>query len=97
VAKSIVDFLDAAAPELQQQHTVLYLRAKVTIKRNQIAYAEAAKAVDNARKSSSARILATLDRVLHGVDKRLTGVLLKPMPLGVAIAAALIASVTWLR
>lgn len=101
VAKAIVDFLEVATPELQLQHTALFLRAKVTIKRNQIAYAEANKAVDNARKRPSAGIVASLDRVLHGFDKRLCGAMLKPMPLGMALAAIFVASlatsVTWLR
>ena len=100
VAKSIVDFLELASPDLQNQHTALFLRAKVTIKRHQIAYAEAAKAVDNARKSSSPGLLANLDRVLgviRGADKRITSMLLNPMPLGVVVAVALIACSRWLR
>lgn len=100
VAKSIVDFLELASPDLQNQHTALFLRAKVTIKRNQIAYAEANKAVDNARKSSSPGLLANLDRalgVVRGADKRITSMLLNPMPLGVVVAVALIACSRWLR
>ena len=96
VAKSIVDFFDGASPDLQQQHTVLYLRAKVTIKRNQIAYAEANKAVENARKSSSSGLLAGIDQALRRVDNQITGILLNPVPLGTVIWAMLLVTVVWL-
>ena len=95
VAKSISDFLEASPDDLKR-HTALYVRAKVTLKRGQIAYAEAQKAVETARKSSSG-VLAGLDRTLKRLDAAVTDVMLSPMPFGTAILVAMVAGMFWLR
>ena len=72
------------------------VRAKVTLKRGQIAYAEAQQAVATARKSSSG-VLAGLDRTLRRLDAAVTDVMLSPMPLGTAILIAVVVAMFWLH
>lgn len=95
VAKSICDFLETS-PEDLKRHTALYVRAKVTLKRGQIAYAEAQRAVETARKSSSG-LLAGIDRALKRLDTAIAGVMLSPMPFGTAILVATLVAMVWFR
>lgn len=67
VAKSIVDHFEACPKGLHDSDVDtlgLFLRAKVTIKREQIAYAQALQAVEKAR---------TQSRGLHGVLRSASG------------------------
>jgi hypothetical protein len=57
VAKTIVDYFDAAPADLHNEKIgidvfALYLRAKITLKRNAVAYAEGLEAIERAKLAS---------------------------------------------
>lgn len=97
VAKSIVDHFDAFPKDLQNKEVDalgLYLRARVTLKRQQVAYAEMQKAMAAAEQSSrSLRGRAT--RALRFCRDARDAVLADPAPALVVCAIAVLA--IWLR
>ena len=76
---------------------MLYLRAKVTIKRGQIAYAEANKCVDNARKSSSKSLVVSLEGALRSIDDRVTATLSKPFVCALVTNTVIVTMILWWR
>lgn len=97
VAKSIVDHFDAFPKDLQNKEVDafgLYLRARVTLKRQQVAYAEMQKAMAAAEQSSrSLRGRAT--RALRFCRDVRDAALTDPAPALVVCAIAVLA--VWLR
>lgn len=97
VAKSIVDHFDAFPKDLQNKEVDalgLYLRARVTLKRQQVAYAEMQKAMAAAEQSSrSLRGRAT--RALRFCRDARDAALASPAPALVMCAIAVLA--IWLR
>lgn len=93
VAKSIVDHFDAFPKDLQNKEVDalgLYLRARVTLKRQQVAYAEMQKAMAAAEQSSrSLRGRAT--RALRFCRDLRCAVLADPAPALIVCAIAVLA------
>ncbi len=91
VAKSIVDHFDVQPKGLDNKGVDtlgLYLRAKVTIKRQQIAYAQAQQAIDKARQDSRSfgGVLKSVVTVLGATRDAFAA---KPEYLGAAALAVL--------
>ena len=96
VAKSLVDHFDANPKDLAFPDVDafgLYLRAKVTIKREQISYAQAQAAVTKAREQSRG-VRGIVKSFLGFVSAVNSAVATNPAP--IAIAATL-AALVWFR
>lgn len=91
VAKSIVDHFDANAkdllsPKIEVDVYALYLRAKITLKRDQVAYKAAQDAVAKAREQSRG-LRGAARAVTHHVSEMRRAILAQPQIAAIAVAA----------
>ena len=96
VAKSIVDHFDAHPKDLQDpgvDRLGLYLRAKVTLKREQVSFAIAQRTVDKAREQSRS-VVGIAKSFLGFANSVRSAVLVNPGP--VVLTAVLIV-LLWVR
>lgn len=96
VAKTICDHFDASPEGLRSKEIDclgLYLRARVTMKRRQIAYADAMAAIEKAAESSRS-IRGRLQRAALFASQVQAALLANPKPALIALSTA---AIVWLR
>ena len=96
VAKTLCDHFEASPQDLQRKeldYFGLYMRARVTIKRQQIAYAQAQATIDKAARSSRS-LRGRLQRVAMFASQLRAALQADPRP---ALVACGVANLVWLR